>query len=107
MAAAGELGSECGGIGNLYNFMRKIHFADSLEESVARALEMGGISFTHESENKDQGLDFYLPDYNVYIEVKQFHADRISKQLASQDNVIVLQGRKAVALFSTFFQTII
>lgn len=76
--------------------MRNIHFADFLEQQLAEGLNRAGIEFVHESENKEQGLDFYLPFFDVYIEVKQFHADRISNQMASKDNVIAVQGRKSL-----------
>jgi hypothetical protein len=79
--------------------MRKIHFADHLEKRIAEALHGAGIDFVHESENKEQSLDFYLPFYDVYIEVKQFHADRISRQMESKGNVIAIQGANAVDLF--------
>lgn len=45
------------------------------------------------------GLDFYLPDLDIYIEVKQFHSDRIAKQMARRPNVIAIQGRGAVLTF--------
>lgn len=76
-----------------------IHYADDLEETIGNYLTEQGIEFLHESQNKAQGLDFYIPEYDVYIEVKKFHTDRISKQMASQNNVIVLQGKLAVRLF--------
>lgn len=78
--------------------MRKIHFADHLEKKVAEALDEVGIEFVHESENKEQVLDFYLPFFDVFIEIKQFHTDRISKQMSSKDNVIAIQGVKSVEL---------
>jgi len=78
--------------------MRNIHYVDHLEKQIAEVLDSLGIDFVHESEDKYQGLDFYLPKYDVYIEVKQFHTSRISKQMESEDNVIVLQGRKSVEL---------
>jgi hypothetical protein len=81
--------------------MRKIHFADHLEKKVAEALDEVGIDFVHESENKEQVLDFYLPFFDVYIEIKQFHADRISNQMSSKDNVIAVQGTKSVNLLVT------
>jgi NMD protein affecting ribosome stability and mRNA decay len=77
------------------------HYADHLELSVARNLTRLNIPFIHESENKEQGLDFYIPEKDVYIEVKQFHSDRIVKQMASKENVIVLQGRKAIQFFNS------
>lgn len=81
--------------------MRKIHFADHLEKKVAEALYEVGIEFVHESENKEQVLDFYLPFFDVYIEVKQFNTDRISKQMSSKDNVIAVKGTKSVNLLVT------
>jgi hypothetical protein len=75
---------------------RSIHYSDNLEESVAMALDYADIKFVHESENKPQRLDFYLPEHNVYIEVKKFHADRISEQMATQNNVVAVQGSAAV-----------
>lgn len=78
--------------------MRKIHFSDHLEQRVAEALDEVGIEFIHESEDKEQALDFYLPCFDVYIEIKQFHADRISRQMLSKDNVIAVQGMKSVNL---------
>jgi NMD protein affecting ribosome stability and mRNA decay len=78
--------------------MRQVHFADHLEKKIAEAMDEVGIEFIHESENKEQGLDFYLPYFDVYIEVKQFHSDRISRQMESKDNVIAVQGRKSAEL---------
>jgi hypothetical protein len=76
--------------------MRKINFSDHLEKKVAEALDEVGIDFIHESENKEQILDFYLPLFNVFIEIKQYHTDRISKQMASKENIIAVQGSKSV-----------
>ncbi len=76
--------------------MRNISFSDHLEKKVAEALDGAGIDFVYEKENRTQILDFYLPQYDVYIEVKQYHSDRISKQMKLRDNVIAVQGIKAV-----------
>lgn len=75
------------------------HISDPLEQRVAEVLEKNNFKFIHESENNGSSLDFHIPLYDVYIEVKKYHSDRISKQLAQKDNVIVLQGKKAVDLF--------
>jgi len=77
--------------------MRTITYTDHLEKAIGEHLDIYGIEFIHESEGAD--LDFYLPQYDVYIEVKQFHADRISKQTSRHDNVIVIQGMKSLRLF--------
>ena len=80
---------------------RKVHYVDFLEESLGEALTEKQIQFTHESEIKTEPvLDFHLPDHDIHIEVKQYYSDRIAKQLQSKQNVIVLQGRKAVAFFN-------
>lgn len=66
---------------------------DPMEKIIAESLP---VRFEHEK----NGLDFYLPDYDVYIEVKQFHSDRISEQMKRQKNVIVVQGVVAVRFMS-------
>jgi len=80
--------------------MRKIHFADHLEKKIAEALESAGIEFIHESEIAEQFLDFYLPAYDVFIEVKQFYTVRITKQMNYEDNIIAVQGSKAVEILT-------
>ena len=44
----------------------------------------------------ENGLDFYLPRRDLYIEVKRFHSDRIAQQMSRADNIIVAQGERAV-----------
>lgn len=77
--------------------MREIHFADHLEKEVASILDQKGIHYIHESEGNGSTIDFYLPGYDVFIEVKQFHAERVLKQLSSKDNVILIQGKKSLS----------
>lgn len=72
---------------------------DPIELIIADGLNRAGIRFTHESDNKGQALDFYLPDRGVYIECKQFPTDRTSAQIAGFANVIVIQGRQAAHTF--------
>lgn len=75
---------------------------DPLEQAVYAALCAAGIPFYYEgtgSAGKTRRLDFYLPNYDVYVEVKQFHSKRIAEQMGRADNVIALQGRAAVDLF--------
>ena len=75
-------------------------FNDPCELIVADALTRAGIKFTHESENKAQGLDFYLPEYDLLIEVKQFASERTADQLRGQVNVMLLQGMPACHAFA-------
>lgn len=70
---------------------------DDLEKRVAEILSRKGIKFTHESyKGIDQRLDFFLPEYDIYIEIKKFHTDRVLEQLKSQDNIILIQGIKSI-----------
>ena len=77
--------------------MRHINFADDLERMVGEALYNSGIEFKHESEGAF--LDFWIPNWRVYIEVKKYHTDRINSQLRHFDNVVLLMGTKAVNEF--------
>jgi hypothetical protein len=72
---------------------------DPIELIVAEGLGRAGIRFTHESDNKSQGLDFLLPDFGVLIECKQFPSDRTGEQIAQFSNVILIQGRAAALAF--------
>ena len=67
---------------------------DHLENAIEKALIEAKIKY-----KTKQRLDFYLPQHDVYIEVKQYHSDRSNDQLKSQENVIFIQGKKAVELF--------
>jgi hypothetical protein len=80
---------------------RKLKFTDHLEIDLATTFMEKGIDFIHESENKEQRLDFYLPNEKVYIEIKQYHSERTNEQLESQDEVILIQGKKALQYFKT------
>lgn len=74
-------------------------YADELERKVGKALSDANIKFIHDSQGGEQRLDFYLPEFNLYIEVKKYHSDRISGQLLLADNIIVLQGERSVIFF--------
>jgi hypothetical protein len=74
----------------------KIHSNDCLELKIANALSKKGIRFIHESQNNMSRLDFYLPDFDLYLEIKSGYSDRTESQMKSQFNVIVIQGMKSV-----------
>lgn len=74
---------------------------DPMEIAMASALRDAGIRFV--LDDAGSGLDFYLPDFDVYIEVKQFHSDRIAEQMARRKNVIAVQGIPSVAVFRRLF----
>jgi len=69
---------------------------DPLEQDIADALIYAGIEFKHELEGGTKNLDFYLPDYDVYLEIKGGHSDRITEQMSRDFNVIAVQGVKSV-----------
>lgn len=68
---------------------------DPMERIIRDALLSAGFRFV-EGDRNDSKLDFYLPRFGLCIEVKQFHSDRISRQMKQADNVIVAQGAAAV-----------
>lgn len=71
-----------------------MNYSDELEKQIGDTLVKCGINF-----NRNQRLDFYLPDFDIYIEVKKYHSERSNSQLASQDNIILIQGKKAIDFF--------
>lgn len=77
----------------------KEHYSDELEQQVGEALSASKIKF----ERKGHRLDFFLPDFDVYIEVKKYHSERANAQLATQENIILVQGKKAVKTFCDHF----
>ncbi|MGO1079713.1 hypothetical protein [Inquilinus sp. CA228] len=75
---------------------------DPMETIIAAALDAAGIAYKHDrvDAKASQGLDFYLPEMDLYIEVKQFHSDRIAEQMSRAPNVIAIQGIGAAVAFA-------
>ena len=71
---------------------------DPMEAIIAAALDGAGIRYTCGAE--PTRLDFQLPN-GVEIEVKQMHSPRIAEQMSRTDNVIAIQGRRAVEWFAS------
>jgi hypothetical protein len=72
---------------------------DPAEHALRVALEREGFTFTEDGKpggEVNKAIDFHLADYGIAIEVKQFHSDRISDQMARHENIIAVQGVKAV-----------
>jgi len=78
---------------------------DPIERIVAEALTAARIPFTHEHE-RGGGLDFELTGTGIFIECKQFHAERIGQQIAPFPNVIVIQGRAAAEWFARSLRSV-
>lgn len=77
------------------------NITDHLEQHLADALTEANIDFVHESEkgNQNKGIDFYLPGPQIYIEVKQYHSARISTQMSHHEEIIAIQGKRALNYF--------
>lgn len=73
---------------------------DPMERKVLAALRELQTPIAMDS-NTPPHLDFYLPEFDVHIEVKQFHSDRIAEQMSRVDNVIVIQGLIAAEFFAS------
>ncbi len=72
-----------------------------LEQRIAKALDRAKLEYRTEYEGGvKERLDFYLPTFDVHIEVKGGHTPRISDQLSRTKNAIVAQGEKAVRLLA-------
>lgn len=56
-------------------------------------------------EESPVGLDFYLPEYDVHIEVCRFHTDRKIQQINRAPNVILIQGIEAAKTFVHLMRT--
>lgn len=74
---------------------------DPVEREVRSALAIRGVDFVEEEDPRAKNLDFYLPDYDLHIEVKQFHTERSNEQLSRAPNVILIQGMGAASAFAT------
>ncbi len=76
----------------------RIRVRDPLERIIADALERINVAYIHELMDSEatSGPDFYLPDLDLYIEVKAFDAgDRTVRQLKGRTNILLVQGRDA------------
>lgn len=68
-----------------------------MEKRFAEACLRYGIeAVDHDHES---GLDYYLPAFNTYVELKQFHSSRIAEQMSRRDAVIAIQGVEAIVAF--------
>jgi hypothetical protein len=85
-----------------------LQLSDPLEQYIADSLTRAGIMFIHESQDsvRTSALDFYLPEYLVYLEVKGGHSNRISGQMSRAMNVIAIQGVKSVDFICKLLSTI-
>ena len=77
---------------------------DPLEKRFIIMLEEAGLEYTRpEHDRRDPAtLDFYIRDFGLYVEVKQFFTPRLSGQLAKVPvgaSIMVLIGPRSVDAF--------
>jgi hypothetical protein len=78
--------------------MTQLIINDRIEKLVADGLTEMGILFTHETQNKEQQLDFYLPEFDIFIECKAFSSDRTNNQIKDK-KVILVQSIESAQFF--------
>jgi hypothetical protein len=61
---------------------------------------MNNIRYRRADDMKTR-LDFFLPDFNVYIECKRYHTPRINDQIERATDIIVIQGTASLKFFDT------
>lgn len=71
---------------------------DPVEKIIAEGLSAAGIPFVHNSQGNTKGLDFYLPDFDIYIETAIGPA-QLDRSIGGAENIIVIQGMKAAITF--------
>lgn len=76
--------------------------SDPMERLIADALDSIGEPY----QTNILALDFYLPNRDVFIEVKRMHSDRIAEQMSRADNVIAAQGVAAVSLLADMLRSL-
>lgn len=74
---------------------------DPIEQIIADGLDAAGILYVHESQSKELtlALDFYLPDFCIFVECKQFWSENLNNQMRRASNIIAIQGRSAAHAF--------
>jgi hypothetical protein len=78
-----------------------------LEKEIARRLDARDIEYERPEQlaRHPTNLDFYIPEFDLYVEVKQFHTDRIASQISTvpkDSSVMVLVGPNSVDAFFRF-----
>ncbi len=75
---------------------------DPVEKVIFDALVAAEIEFVTELDPRARWLDFYLPGFDLHIEVKQFHSPRSGAQIERSNNVILVVGMEAARTLASF-----
>lgn len=81
---------------------------DPLEKEFESICNQNNIRFKRpEQEKNNKTLDFFLVDYNVYVEVKAYSCERMHHQIVRNGNppIIVIIGIEAVKSFGAILQS--
>lgn len=90
--------------------MPHIDRPDPVETEMEMLLSRYGIAYTRPDKDPSSPitLDLYLPAFNLFIEVKQFHTDRIASQLRKVPQhvtAIVLVGPNSIDDFARLVES--
>lgn len=79
------------------------HTNDPVELATAKVFRHFDIKFTRPDKDGSGNLDFYLPEYQLYVEVKAWSCERLHTQLRASGKeragIVVLIGIEAVRKF--------
>jgi hypothetical protein len=84
----------------------------SLEKRFEGLLVEAGIEFARPErlDTDPTTLDYYLPAFDLYVELKGYHTPRLARQLERvprRSSVLVLVGPQSVAAFFHFAQRLV
>jgi hypothetical protein len=83
--------------------------SDVMELEFAALLDKFKISYSRPDQTKGGGrLDFYLPEFRLYVEVKTYECPRLLDQIKSVngESVLILCGQDSVSAFRRFLVAI-
>lgn len=69
---------------------------DPMEQIIAQALDDAGYAYTRSIDVGGRSIDFHLTVTDIYVEVKRFHTPRSILQMEKVENIVVVQGERAV-----------
>lgn len=81
---------------------------DPVEAAMMLLLYQYGIQYTRPERDGSCSLDFYLTEYDLYVEVKSWSCERLHEQLRNSrketSGILVVIGIEGVAKLSRIFK---